>query len=293
MSEFGYFNDQIGIGERCGTHPPACNASTDTERGPLTFVLKCANPKRRLEFTGTALRPRLIDFRSSGGRTEGILDLSSIASSRPMIVWQWRLGAKEMTRSCIGVSLWSFLVVAGCSTDTRPQDLRLRISAVGAQRRDRIVVRVTATNQSQESVLIDRELSAFMHWELSGVSAPILMWEKLANLEKPPESDFETRFVILKPGESIEHDFELTYLVRNCIVGHTTSGSKHVHGAIFYESVGRWRIPAAERQITISFAFALDPEGYGGFRSWFGHDAKERADLPYDTISNKLTISLR
>ncbi len=203
-----------------------------------------------------------------------------------------------MARIRTGIGLCAFFLFAGCSNDTTPPGLVLRLSALGTQRRDRVVVRATVTNESTHSAAWDREFSAHMQWKMVNAQGQRLAWEKLGILPRPPASEFKNRFAILQPGESLVRDFELTDRVRACIEGHETSGSHgttggpvYLHQGIFYESVGRFRVPVSEHQITVSLARVVDDMAYGGFSEWFGHDEDELLGSRPEIVSHDLTIS--
>jgi hypothetical protein len=205
-----------------------------------------------------------------------------------------------MKRNKLGIGLWSVVVVAGCANDAAPGRSTLQLSVVGSQRRDRVVVRATVTNESRRAVAWDREFCAHMHWKVVTAGGQAIFLEKLASLPNPPASEFKNRFAILEPGESLAHDFELTYLLRVCTEGYTTSLAEgtsesrvYLHRGIFHESVGRFRVPETEDQVTVSLAYVVVLEAYGGFSDWFGHDQSELPLESNEIVSNNLAISFR
>jgi hypothetical protein len=205
-----------------------------------------------------------------------------------------RLGCAFSTMSRLNavVCMFPLCVAAGCAKSGPQEELSIRLSTVGRQRHDHILVRVTATNTSDHPVVCDRELSAYMQWELITGAVSNLPPQKLAMLDKPRDSDFRDRFTTLQPGDAVVHDFELTYLVRLCSCGHSTSGPHHDHEGIFAESVGRFRIPQSERRVTVLFSLSRDPIASGAFAQFFGHRETELPPWPNNTVSNELTISL-
>lgn len=197
-----------------------------------------------------------------------------------------------MSRLIAVVCMFPLCIAAGCAKSGPQEELSIRLSTVGKQRHDHIVVRVTATNTSDHPVACDRELSAYMRWELTGSAALDLPPEKLAMLDKPGDSEFRDRFMTLQPGDAVVRDFELTYLIRICSSGYSTSGPNRVHRGIFAESVGRFRIPRSEHRLTISFSLSREPFASGAFAQFFGHRETELPPWPNNTVSNELTFSL-
>lgn len=198
-----------------------------------------------------------------------------------------------MARLKLAMYFCPLFLVVGCANEDPKQELRLRISAVGVVRRDHLVVRVTAANVSNHAVVCDRELSAYMSWNITGSVVSTIFPEKLAALEKPRASEFNDRFMTLQSGDVLSHDFELTYLVRTCSSGHgTSSGPNRIHTGVFSESVRRFRIPQEERRVTVSIGLSRDTLASGAFHRFFGHWEDELAPWPRNTVSNQLDISL-
>ena len=129
-------------------------------------------------------------------------DLAGQAVIRPLFVFVAPIGSEGMARIHTGIGLCAFLLSAGCANDTTPPGLLLRLSAVGTQRRDHVVVRATVTNESTHAVSWDREFSAHLQWGMVNALGQTLAWEKLANLSKPPASEFANRFA---PCNRVSH----------------------------------------------------------------------------------------
>ena len=205
-----------------------------------------------------------------------------------------------MKRIQLGIGLWSVVAVAGCANDAAPGGSTLQLSVVGSQRRDRVVVRATVTNESRCAVAWDREFCT----TCIGKWLPLV--DKPSSWKNWPASRTRQHLSSRIDSRSwnqvshYAHDFELTYLLRVCTEGYTTSlaertsGSRvYLHRGIFHESVGRFRVSETEDQVTVSLAYVVVLEAYGAFSDWFGHDQSELPLESNEIVSNNLAISFR
>jgi hypothetical protein len=192
------------------------------------------------------------------------------------------------------------LSVGGCENsgppESAPQGIELRISAYGEQRRDRVAITATVKNGSTRPIAWDRRFSVYTGWKVEDTKNGEIQPETIAILRSPAASEIQSRFVILQPGESYSHDFELTYLVPACQEGHaTTKGPLSRHTPIFYEEIRRYRIPETVNEITVQLIRDDGFEGPGGFSAWFGQDPPDGLVLNLDKKirSTLLTIKFR
>jgi hypothetical protein len=155
--------------------------------------------------------------------------------------------------------------------------LELKLAAHGEQRRDRIVVRATVINRTDSPISWDREFSAHLRWSISGDQEDSVHVEQVADLDKPPPTEFANRFVRVPPRGSLSHDFELTYLLRESISGHSTSASEHstTHKSTFREVITRSEIDPRCQFVNLRLTYGVDGIAWDAFKSWFGHSVDE------------------
>jgi hypothetical protein len=202
-----------------------------------------------------------------------------------------------MDKRLLVIGLLLMLVFSRCAPDARPrgasQRATLRISASGPQHRERVTITATVVNDSAQPIAWDREFSALMEWRVLRENMQPLERRVLAEANQPKTTEFRRRFVVLQPGESCSHDFELTFLVRQCQDGDRASGGKEsLSGLYFYEEICQYRVPQFEERITVQLVRRPTCLRADEFDEWFGHHVGALPlILAEKVVSNELSIS--
>lgn len=189
------------------------------------------------------------------------------------------------------------LVFSRCTPDARPtgasQRAAIRISASGPQHRERVTITATVVNDSSQPIAWDREFSALMEWRVLRENMQPLERRELAEAKQPETTEFRRRFVVLQPGESCSHDFELTFLVRQCQDSDPASGGEESSsGLYFYEEICQYRVPQVEKKIIVQLVRRPTCLRADEFDEWFGHHVGAiPLILAEKVVSNELSIS--
>ncbi len=199
--------------------------------------------------------------------------------------------------------LWACWVFAGCgSTEPREWEdspaLALRLSPSGEPRRDRVVLKATVTNVSSRPLAWDREFGVHMGWELRDEKGSAIEKVESSTLQKPSPSESFNRFVILKPGQSIAKEFELTGRVQFSLEGHGTfagTGDGHTgkyHVGSFAERISKFRIPETCKQVNVRVRYQPHDLARGAFIEWFGEASRELPFWDGRVESDQLTLTI-
>jgi hypothetical protein len=171
--------------------------------------------------------------------------------------------------------------------------VELRLSPIGEERRDRIVIMATATNKSHRPVAWDRFFSVHLHWSVLGENNEAIAWESSAMASRPTPTDSGNRFVVLRPGESFSKEIDLRGPLRVGFEGHGTYRNGG-HKGNFYEKLGQYHLSDEYKQITVRLDyFVADHLAYGGLIDWFGEGMREQPFWEGRIESNLLIIPLK
>jgi hypothetical protein len=189
-------------------------------------------------------------------------------------------------------------VLASAAIATKPK-VKLELTTVGEPRRDRIIVRISATNLGACPIVWDSEFATLLEWSMWIGTSP----DYTATVNHDPVPHAEPplttgRFVTIRPEESVSKEIDLTKGVRTFVTGHGTITSPEGgfgHTPIAYEAILKFWIPEKSKTITVSTRYSeLNLDGLGGdtFLMYFGKTLKD-AGLPEGWFeSNQLVIHI-
>jgi hypothetical protein len=186
----------------------------------------------------------------------------------------------------------------GASVLTKP-NVKLELATVGSQTRDRIVVRITATNLGTVPIVWDNEFAALMDWSMRfDADEKDYRTTGGETVTKPANPLAPGRFIRLQPGEAVAKDVDLTKGVRIFETGHGTVSSPEGysgHIPTAFEAVRRFWIPEKSGAISVLARYSdSDYDNLGGdtFQLYFGKTVKD-AGLPKGRFeSNRLVIQI-
>jgi hypothetical protein len=178
--------------------------------------------------------------------------------------------------------------------------LELGLSAVGEQNQDRIVVRANVKNISARPVAWDRDFAAHVGWSVVDDKRVLLVREHVLFRNTPAPAESRDRFVILKPGESISKDIELTDRVQMSNVASVRMTMLLPNGPLgcltndtYSEEVSKFTVSERCKQVTVSWGYSVGATAMRASQDWFGEGLR---GLPfcYDSLQSKpLTVSLK
>jgi hypothetical protein len=171
-----------------------------------------------------------------------------------------------------------------------PPPIAVSLDAARPSSRDHVWVTVRVTNIGDVPFAWDREFAAPLQWHLWSNRSNRLTPKTNRDAERPMLIPPEERFVVLKPGESLQKEFELTKPVR---VWFTIGGMRPMPGGGLghtsdpIEQFEHYEVPAESS--TVSVGIDYDSIGFGasGFRNSFGATSRELG-LPRARVQSNL-----
>ena len=170
----------------------------------------------------------------------------------------------------------------------------LSLSIIGQPRKDQLVLRMTATNNSPTAIVWDSKFSVFMDWKIK-VDETFVFPAEASALERSPDTISPNRFVTLCPGQCLTADVSLGSL-RTFSTGHgsfVSSEGHYGHIPTAYESIVAYRLPETARRMSVTVAYdtkSVDTIGGDVFRFHFGFP-QSSVNLPTERIaSNEITV---
>jgi hypothetical protein len=170
--------------------------------------------------------------------------------------------------------------------------LQLRVTESGKQTPRHVGVTATVINGTDYPIVWDREFSVGVRWSVEsfgGSFEQVLVGEAA----KPAPAEGRLRFVTLNPGESLSHDFELTYLIRVSKAEGVSiirrDGRCYGRGS-YREQLVRYDFSGSLNKIVLRLDYDIvQPEAWPAFDAWF----EQTAELPWPAtrISTDITIS--
>ncbi|MBM4038620.1 MAG: M56 family metallopeptidase [Planctomycetes bacterium] len=136
--------------------------------------------------------------------------------------------------------------------------LDLEVLAVPGGDLQRTQLKLTATNTRPNDLVLDRELVAGFDLSfLTGLEDPVfyregrnVSCEVVEKLPKPRPEEAATRFVSLKPGQSLSRVLDLSKPIQCVEQGHA-SDYEHRHAGHYSESMIRFTVPSAAKELRV------------------------------------------
>ena len=170
----------------------------------------------------------------------------------------------------------------------------LSLSIIGQPRKDQLVLRMTATNNSPTAIVWDSKFIVFMDWKIK-VDETFVFPTEVSVLSRSPESISPNRFVTLCPGQCLTADVSLGSL-RTFSTGHgsfLSSEGHYGHVPTAYESILAYQLPETARRVSVTVAYdtnSVDTIGGDVFQFHFGFP-RSSVNLPTERIvSNEVTM---
>jgi hypothetical protein len=226
--------------------------------------------------------------------TDRVSRLENLKSERPAFLLRVLTQPQVPSSALIGFC-YILMVMSGASlfadseASRQATKVKLSLAEIGEQTRERIRVKITATNEGKEAVTWDSEFSVFMDWQVRTADGKSIKETRTAELERPSSDKFRKRFKTLGPGESVFNEVELTRSVQVFRSGHS-QGGRLGEVPTGYEETVRFDIPKRAEKVTISAEYNVKSDDAGGFFVWFGRRFQD-VGIPEDRFqSNRLEI---
>lgn len=141
----------------------------------------------------------------------------------------------------------------------RRDALQLRLDVIRAPADDlhQTVLRLTATNTSDVTLVIDRDAVVGFHLVV-GRDAPDGAPEVRRSDRQPPQDEASRRLAPLEPGESITRELDLTRPVRSVHSGFGISAIDRLCRVMLFQSETLVAVPPRARQLTAQVRYRLD-----------------------------------
>ena len=169
--------------------------------------------------------------------------------------------------------------------------LKLVLTPVGGPWRDRIAIRVAATNAGHSPVRWDREFSVFLRWHVKTGDGDYLEASPVTPAPPAASKDIKARFVDLAPGQTISKEIELTdkVLMFSSIAAYGRDGT---HTSMGSERFRRFVVPGSVQELTVHAEYLIGREDEGGVPDDFGETIDEIKLPQTHTVSNNLKSNL-
>ena len=135
-----------------------------------------------------------------------------------------------------------------------------------------------------------------MEWNVFDANRRPLQPEVVAQITRPSSSEFQNRFAVLQPGESLSREFEITYLLREHREGYATTHTVEAHTTppSFSSKLRGFASHACNRKLTWMFRRRPCSEDSPGFVAWFQHSQRGLPiSLTDEITSNEVAITFR
>jgi hypothetical protein len=163
--------------------------------------------------------------------------------------------------------------------------LRMELIVLNGSNKDlnRVQLELKVTNISTNVLILDREVAAgfnlrfrtdlserFVYSAERDVSS-----EETRRLPKPGTNAANTRFVALRPGESLSRSYDLSKPIRSVCQGHW-SDREMVHHGFYYEADVLYRVPKRAKKLLIDVWYERGVwwTAADQFEQWHGRSAE-------------------
>jgi len=242
--------------------------------------------------------------------------MAKLTQSRPLD--NSRPGSRTMCVPCLLRFLLVVSAVVGTAFPRSPSDgaesegrreddaLRLALEVVERPKTNlsQTRLKLTVTNASTKSIVLDKELSAgfslSFKTDLTDKQDPDdpifspehdVEWKEIKRLPKPSQQDTMQRFMPLKPGRSLSRTYDLSQPVVHVRQGHATDKNR-VHHGFYYEAEYRLQIPprASKLFITAAYRGKIYWRAETAFKTWFGFSTRDLKMWSGSASSNTIAV---
>jgi hypothetical protein len=92
--------------------------------------------------------------------------------------------------------------------------VKLSLSVVGQPRPERVVVRLTVTNDGTDPIVWDSAFTLFLQWRVQSLEGAWVATQDVSEVKPPTPDEVARRFVSIGSGHTLSKDFELTKAFR-------------------------------------------------------------------------------
>jgi hypothetical protein len=110
-------------------------------------------------------------------------------------------------------------------------------------------------------------------------------------LEKPGPEAAGTRFVSVKPGDSLSRNYDLAGPIRYVVQGHETDRN-HIHHGFYGEVTGKFSVPSGARKLIVEawYERGFWRMAHDQFEEWFGRSGAKIGLWTGRARSNRLVL---
>lgn len=162
--------------------------------------------------------------------------------------------------------------------------LDLSVVAVPEGKLQRTQLRLTATNTSTNSIVLDKEMLAgfCLRFRTDLTEEPLhsdardVSTREVARLDKPLPTAAAHRFVALKPGDKIARTYDLSQPMKTVCEGHM-SDQNSVHYGFYYEALTQFVVPERAEALMVDawYERGVWMMSVPQFEEWHGKSPEE------------------
>ena len=163
-------------------------------------------------------------------------------------------------------------------------------------------IRLTVTNTGTNDIVLDKTLAAGvslrfrtdMSEEFTRSDEKDVSTKETKKLDKPKPEAVGSRFVAIKPGQSLSRTYDLSGPERNVVEGHA-SDMESVHYGFYYEAMQTYQVPAAVKKLKVDawYERGVWMMATAQFEEWHGQSAEKIGVWTGRARSNTLVIEER
>jgi hypothetical protein len=132
--------------------------------------------------------------------------------------------------------------------------------------RESMIVKITAKNTSNEILDWDRAFSFFLEWQIDGHGGKVyLINDHMAN--KPDPLALPSRFIGIKPGETVSTELDIMKQMRLFAAGHSSDGEP-----TGFEYYGKVAMDNSVKTVAIKVKYIINSDKVLGFKLWCQKD---------------------
>lgn len=163
-------------------------------------------------------------------------------------------------------------------------------------------MKFTVTNTGTNDIVLDKTLAAGfslrfrtdLSEEFTYSADKNVMTKETKKLDRPTPETVSSRFVAMKPGQSLLRTYDLAGPVRAVVEGHA-SDMNSIHYGFYYEAMQTYQMPVKAKKLEVDawYERGVWMMATAQFKEWYGQTAEEVGLWPGRARSNTLVIEKR